>query len=217
MTKQKYEMKTERSLKMGDDKMLQLSDMHFAPYMQLATGLIGKARHAGGNMFRHQMDTLAILIDYGYIDSTLLKASIVHDTVEDIPNFDKNLIANADKEGDKVLSLVLEVTRREDEDKRQFLHRILDTGSQRAKVLKCADRISNMISLGYVTDPKFIERYCDETEFFLLPMALEVDFNMYQELINLIMTRRRYLEDGGYFCKTEKRSTPPQKKSEEKQ
>jgi GTP pyrophosphokinase len=30
-------------------------------------------------------------------------------------------------------------------------------------------------------------------------MALEVDFNMYQELISLIMTRRRYLEDGGYF------------------
>lgn len=216
MAKQKYEMKIERSLKMGNDKMLQLSDMHFAPYMQLATGLIGKARHAGGNMFRHQMDTLAILIDYGYIDSTLLKASIVHDTVEDIPGFDKNLIANADEEGDKVLDLVLEVTRREDEDKRQFLHRILDTGSQRAKVLKCADRISNMISLGYVTDPKFIERYCDETEFFLLPMALEVDFNMYQELINLIMTRRRYLEDGGYFCKTEKLSTPPKKPFEER-
>ena len=63
--------------------------------MQLATSLIGKARHAGGNMFRHQMDTLAILIDYGYIDSVLLKASIVHDTVEDIPDFDKNQIINA--------------------------------------------------------------------------------------------------------------------------
>ncbi|MBP3741593.1 MAG: hypothetical protein K5786_03680 [Treponema sp.] len=179
--------------------MQQLGDIRLAPYMQLATGLIGKARHAGGNMFRHQMDTLAILIDYGYIDAVLLKASVVHDTVEDIEGFDKNLIINADSDGQKVLDLVLEVTRREDEDKRQFLHRILDTGSQQAKVLKCADRISNMISLGYVTDPKFIERYCDETEYFLLPMALEVDFNMYQELISLIMTRRRYLEDGGYF------------------
>jgi len=169
--------------------------------------LIGKARHAGGNMFRHQMDTLAILIDYGYIDSVLLKASVVHDTVEDIPDFDKNLIINADPEGEEVLNLVLEVTRREDEDKKQFLHRILDTGSQRAKVLKCADRISNMISLGYVTDPKFIERYCDETEYFLLPMALEIDYNMYQELIGLIMTRRRYLEDGGYFDNRHKESS----------
>ena len=56
-----------------------------------------------------------------------------------------------------------------------------------------------MISLGFVTDPKFIERYCDETEFFILPIAIEVDFNMYQELINLIITRRKYLEDSGYI------------------
>ena len=207
MQKQKYEMKAERSSKMDAQHMQQLSDMRLAPYMQLATGLIGKARHAGGNMFRHQMDTLAILIDYGYIDSVLLKASVVHDTVEDIPDFDRNLIVNADPEGEDVLKLVLEVTRREDEDKKQFLRRILDTGSQKAKILKCADRISNMISLGYVTDPKFIERYCDETEFFLLPMALEIDFNMYQELIGLIMTRRRYLEDGGYFDNRHKESS----------
>ena len=208
MAKQKYEMKIERSLKMNDKDMSQLSDMHLAPYMQLATNLIGKARHAGGNMFRHQMDTLAILIDYGYIDSVLLKAATIHDTVEDIPDFDKNLILQADpEEGQAVLDLVLEVTRRENEDKRQFLLRILNTGSQKAKVLKCADRISNMISLGYVTDPKFIERYCDETEFFLLPMSIEVDFNMYQELINLILTRRRYLEDGGYFDNRNKESS----------
>ena len=200
-------MKIDRPQNMNEQQMLELSNIHFAPYIQLATALIGKARHAGGNMFRHQMDTLAILIDYGYIDSVLLKASIIHDTVEDIPGFDTNLIINADSEGKEVLDLVLEVTRREDENKRQFLHRILDTGSQKAKILKCADRISNMISLGYVTDPEFIERYCDETEYFLLPMAIQVDFNMYQELITLIMTRRRYLEDGGYFDTRTKESS----------
>ena len=202
-----YEMKIERSLRMDDLNMNQLGKMRIAPYMQLATALIGKARHAGGNMFRHQMDTLAILIDYGYIDSVLLKASVVHDTVEDIEDFDRNLIVKADKEGQAVLDLVLEVTRREDEDKKQFLKRILRSGSPKAKILKCADRISNMISLGYVTDPKFIERYCDETEYFLLPMALEVDYNMYQELIELIRTRRRYLEDGGYFDTRKKESS----------
>lgn len=207
MTKRKYEMKVERSQKMEEQQMQQLRDMSLAPYMQLATGLIGKKRHAGGNMFRHQMDTLAILIDYGYIDSVLLKASVVHDTVEDIPEFDKNLIISADEEGSDVLEIVMEVTRRQGEDKRAFLRRILDYGSQKAKVLKCADRISNMISLGYVTDPTFIERYCDETEFFLLPMALEVDYNMYQELISLLLTRRRYLEDGGYFDNRKKESS----------
>ena len=207
MAKPHYEMKTEKSTHMDLKQMQQLADISLAPYMQIATGLIGKSRHAGGNMFRHQMDTLAILIDYGYIDSVLLKASIIHDTVEDIKGFDQNTIVNVDEEGEEVLKLVLEVTRKETETKEEFLHRILDTGSQKAKVLKCADRISNMISLGFVTDPKFIERYCDETEYFILPMSIEVDFNMYQELIDLIITRRRYLEDGGYFDTRTKKSS----------
>ena len=137
----------------------------------------------------------------------MLKASIIHDTIEDVPGFIPDLITNADEDGPAVLNLVREVTRKEEESKKEFLCRILNEGSQQAKILKSADRISNMISLGYVTDPTFIERYCDETEYFLLPMAIQVDFNMYQELINLIMTRRRYLEDGGYFDTRSKPTT----------
>lgn len=201
MAKRLYSMQTEKPLKMDNEHMLQLKNILLAPYMQLATELIGKARHAGGNMFRHQMDTMSILIDYGYIDSVLLKASCVHDTVEDIPGFDKNRIVNVDSDGSAVLELVLEVTRKENETKAEFLQRIITTGSQKAKILKCADRISNMISLGFVTDSKFIERYCDETEFYILPMAIEIDYNMYQELINLIITRRKYLEDFGFIGK----------------
>jgi len=199
--KNHYEMKQEKPDSMDTQQMLQLKSIFLAPYMQLSTALIGKARHAGGNMFRHQIDTLAILIDYGYIDSVLLKASCVHDTIEDIPDFDSNLIINCDSEGPEVYKLVLEVTKQQGEPKNDFLRRIINEGSQKAKILKCADRISNMISLGFVTDPKFIERYCDETEFFILPIALEVDYNMYQELINLIITRRKYLEDSGYIEK----------------
>lgn len=197
----KYEMATEKPSTMDTDRMLQLSNIAFAPYIQLSTMLIGKQRHAGGNMFRHQIDTMGILMDYGYIDSVLLKASVVHDTVEDIPDFDEDLILNADSDGKDVLSLVLEVTKREGEKKDEFLKRIINLGSQKAKLLKCADRISNMISLGFVTDSKFIERYCNETEFYILPIAIEVDYNMYQELINLIMTRRQYLEQTDYFDK----------------
>ena len=195
----RYEMQVNRSGPMEQKAMLTLRDIYLAPYMQLAPALIGKERRAGGNMFRHQLDTMAILIDYGYIDSVLLKASCIHDVVEDIPGFDTNNIINVDEEGEDVYRLVLEVTRRKEEDKPAFLRRIINEGSQKAKILKTADRISNMISLGYVTDPKFIERYCDETEFFILPIALEVDYNMYQELISLVMTRRKYLEDSGYI------------------
>ena len=195
-----FEMATEKP-SMDADRMRKLQNISAAPYMQIATNLIGKARFAGGNMFRHQIDTMGILIDYGYIDSVLLKASCCHDVIEDIPGFNPDLIKNADEEGQQVLDLVMEVTKKQGETKPEFLKRILNTGSHKAKVLKCADRISNMISLGFVTSSEFIERYCDETEYYILPIAIEVDYNMYQELIGLIMTRRQYLEDSDYYDK----------------
>lgn len=184
---------------MDYQQMLVLKGIYLAPYMQLSTALIGKSRHAGGNMFRHQIDTMGILIDYGYLDSVLLKASVIHDLVEDIPDFNRNLILEIDSESGQVYDLVMEVTKREGELKSNFLKRIIEKGSHNAKVLKCADRISNMISLGFVTESAFIERYCDETEFFIMPMALEVNHDMYKELIALVMTRRKYLEDTGYL------------------
>ena len=188
---------------MDSEHMLQLKGISLAPYMQLSTALIGKARFAGGNMFRHQMDTMGILIDYGYIDSVLLKAACVHDLVEDVPDYDVNLIRNADEEGEEVLKLVLEVTKQKGQLKGDYLRGIIKNGSHKAKVLKCADRISNMISLGFVTSAEFIERYCDETEYFIFPIALAVDYNMYQELIALVASRRQYLEDSGYFDRKE--------------
>ena len=186
-------------MQMKDQDMLHLKGIYLAPYMQLATALIGKRRHSGGNMFRHQIDTMGILIDYGYIDSVLLKAAVIHDVVEDIPDFNRNLILEIDSESGLVYDLVMEVSKKEGQSKIDFLRGIIEHGSMRAKILKCADRISNMISMGFVTDPAFIERYCDETEYFIFPLSLEVDFRMYQELIELVMTRRRYLEDSGYL------------------
>ncbi len=204
MGKHKQEMHVDKPERMDNESMMELKKIALAPYMQLATDLIGKARHAGGNMFRHQMDTLTILIDYGYINAVLLKASVIHDVVEDIPGFDVNRIINCDSDGEAVYKLVLEVTKKEGQLKSDYLQHIIAGGSQNAKLLKCADRISNMTSLGFVTDEAFIERYCDETEYYILPIALEVDYNMYQELIDLIITRRKYLEECGYIERKKK-------------
>ena len=172
-----------------------LKGMYLAPYIHLATSLRGKARHAGGNMFRHQIDTMATLIDYGYIDSILLKASIIHDVLEDVPDFNVNELLSIDSESPAVYELVMEVTRRPKQPKPDYLKQIVHTGSQRAKVLKCADRISNMISLGFVNDPQFIERYCEETEIYVFPIALDVNFAMYSELLYLVLSRQQYLSD----------------------
>ncbi len=172
-----------------------LKGIYLAPYIQLATVLRGKARHAGGNMFRHQMDTFGTLIDYGYNDSVLLKASLIHDVLEDVPGFNVNKLLCIDSESGEVYKLVMEVTKGSGQDKEEYLRRVGKQGSPKAKILKCADRISNMISLGFVNNPHFIERYCDETEIYIFPIALNVNYEMYKELLNLVMSRRKYLAD----------------------
>jgi (p)ppGpp synthase/HD superfamily hydrolase len=178
---------------MTTDEMLMLKGTHLAPYIQLATALIGKVREGGGNMFRHQLDTMATLIDYGYLDSVILKASIVHDVLEDIPGFNHNLLLAIDYESPAVYELVLEVTRYPKETKAAFLTRIRESGSRNAKVLKVADRISNMISLGFVVNTEFISRYTEETVQFVLPIALDVDMAMHGELQSLVESRRNYV------------------------
>jgi (p)ppGpp synthase/HD superfamily hydrolase len=178
---------------MTTEEMLRLKSTFMAPYMQLATALIGKTREGGGNMFRHQLDTMATLIDYGYIDSILLKASIVHDLIEDVPEFNRNLLLQVDFESPAVYDLVMEVTRSPNETKPEFLTRVFEAGSHRAKVLKVADRISNMISLGFVNDYNFIGRYTEETVRYIYPIAEEVDKAMLSELNSLVISRRKYL------------------------
>ena len=180
---------------MTTEEMLRLRETRIAPYIQLATALIGKTRAGGGNMFRHQLDTMAILVDYGYIDSVLLKASIVHDLLEDLPDFNHNLLISIDYESHQVYELVREVTRSPDESKAEFLTRVFEHGSRSAKILKVADRISNMITLGFVNNMEFVSRYATETERYIFPIAKMVDGSMLHELQSLVESRRKYAAD----------------------
>ncbi|MCB1874286.1 MAG: hypothetical protein KDI49_20160, partial [Gammaproteobacteria bacterium] len=103
-------------------------------------------------------------------------------------------IRRTDSEGNQVVDLVLEVTRRKEETKAQYLQRVLETGSVRAKILKCADRISNLTDLHRDTHPNHkITDYLAQTEQFILPMAREVNANMVIELTDLIAKRRKIL------------------------
>ena len=192
-------MTIEEMMRLTTEEMHHLRETHLAPYIQLATALIGKSRMSGGNMFRHQIDTMAILIDYSCLDTVLLKASIVHDILEDIPDFNHNLLLSIDYESHEVYALVREVTRTADETKPEFLARILNSGSHNAKILKVADRISNMISLGFVNDMDFVSRHTNETEQYIFPIAERVNGYMLMELRSLVESRRKYFQE---FAKT---------------
>ena len=182
-----------------------LKNLVLAPYIFKAMALIGVSRKVGGNQFRHAFSTLGILLDYKYFhDSVLLKASVIHDLLEDVPETQVDEIRNTDFEGNAVVDLVLEVTRRSDETKLQYMQRVLETGSYRAKILKCADRISNLTDLHRDTHPDHkITDYLAQTEQFILPMAREVNADMVIELTDLVDKRRKILRrmmgssDGG--------------------
>jgi len=187
---------------MESDWIRQLAGMTLAPYIGKARALIGVPRISGGNMFRHQMMTLTILLDYLVIDSVLLKTSVIHDIAEDalgMPGVSRDDITGIDSDGEQVYELVLELTRRVDsqgnkEPKPQFLKRIMETGSERAKILKLADRISNLISLGYVHDRAFVERTLSETRDYILPYSVAINPDMDRELRDLILSRERNLQ-----------------------
>jgi GTP pyrophosphokinase len=183
-----------------DDFEQSLRDLTLAPYIVKAMALIGVRRRSGSNMFRHQLSTLAILLDYKIVDPVLLKASVIHDLFEnaaDMPGVTEGEIVRIDADGPAVFSLVMEVTIRTvdgvREPKTEYLSRIMQRGSTRAQLLKLADRISNITALGYVHDAGFVRRYLMETRAQILPYAERINANMFRELSDLIENRERWL------------------------
>ena len=175
-----------------------LRDLTLAPYIVKAMALIGVRRRSGSNMFRHQLATMAILLDYKITDPVLLKASVIHDIFEDaptMPGVTEYEIAGIDADGRAVYDLVMEVTIRTidgaREPKSTYLSRVMQHGSPRARLLKLADRISNITALGFVHDRAFVNRYLDETRAFVLPHAEDVSPDMFRELSDLIDSRER--------------------------
>jgi (p)ppGpp synthase/HD superfamily hydrolase len=178
------------------DETEKLKNLVLAPYIVKATALIGKKRGVGGNQFRHAMATMAILLDYKLFDDyVLLKASVIHDLLEDVPETNEFEIRIIDGQADQVLELVKEVTRPEWMTKADYLERILEHGSWNAKLLKCADRISNLTDLHRDThsDQKITD-YLDQTEKYVIPMARQVNQDMVIELTDLVKRRRQLVK-----------------------
>ena len=124
----------------------------------------------------------------------LLKASLLHDLLEDLPETQVDEIRWIDSDGTAVVELVLEVTKRREETKSEYLRRVLETGSDNAMILKCADRISNLTDLHRdIQTEERISGYLDQTEKYVLPMARKVNADMLIELTDLIAKRRRIL------------------------
>jgi (p)ppGpp synthase/HD superfamily hydrolase len=183
-----------------DDVERSLGSITLAPYIVKAMALIGVRRRGGSNMFRHQIGTLGILLDYKILDPVILKAAVIHDLFEDaraMPGVSQEEITRIDSDGPAVYALVMELTIRMidgvREPKSEYLQRVMQTGSGRATVLKLADRISNLTALGFVHDQAFVERYLEETRTWILPWAGAVNADMFRELSDLVENRQQML------------------------
>lgn len=183
---------------MIDQKMQSLSGLILAPWIQKATALKCKKRKTGGNQFRHAMATMSILIDYDFIDPVLLKASLIHDLFEDFAEAANEAeLRKLDKDGNAVVDLVFEVTKKEGEEKSVFLNRILTTGTEKAKILKIADRISNLTDLHLdIIFEKKMELYLADTEKYVIPMAIAVNNKDFiHELSDLVRIRKLFIKE----------------------
>jgi GTP pyrophosphokinase len=185
----------------GQNLERSLADITLAPYIVKAMALIGRCGKSGGNLFRHQILTMGVLLDYKYDDAVLLKAAVIHDLFEEasgMPGVSKEEIVAVDQDGPAVYDLVMEVTVRFREGKREpkseYLTRVMRKGSERARILKLADRISNLMNLGFVHDPEFVKRVVSETKQYILPHAEQVNADMHREISDLVKDRERKLE-----------------------
>ena len=194
---------------MENTEMYALRNMELAPWIQKASALIEHHRKVGGNQFRHCLATMTILMDYHLIDSVLLKTAIVHDLLEDSTNVSRQELINLDSDGPEVLELVLELSRdKKTQSKIEYLEKLSMQGSSKAKIVKLADRISNLTDLHlFVFSKDDAEAYIQQTEEYILPMVSslineeipaeqkKMVVEMGKELHDLIVIRRMYVQE----------------------
>lgn len=180
---------------MSEEEKRKLRNMVLTPWIDKATALIGVPRKVGGNQFRHVMGVFSILIDYKYFgNAILLKASIIHDLLEDVKNTDIDGLYAIDSDAEEVVKLVLEVTQTKSETKEEYLQRLLDHCSPNSFVLKAADRIQNLTDLHLdVFPPEKVANYLNQTVRYILPMVENLNPDMHLELTHLIEKRRNLL------------------------
>lgn len=179
---------------MTHEHVSKLKEIVLAPYIREAYVLSEYDRRVGGNMFRHSLATMTILLDYHYIDPVLLKTAIVHDLFEDVPETDRDHIKQLDSDGPTVVKLALEVTKREGETKMDYLHRVFEQESNEARIIKLADRISNLTDLHrFIFRKSDIKRYISETEY-IIQVGHKTNPRMNRELEVLLEVRKKMVQ-----------------------
>jgi (p)ppGpp synthase/HD superfamily hydrolase len=143
----------------------------------------GQFRKFGNKPYiSHPADVANLVQKYGGNTDMIISAWL-HDTVEDVGISFEEI---KEKFGDKVASIVKELTNPADLDKSQkgkYLADKMSTMSSDALTIKLADRLSNVSDFKNAS-PKFVQKYAPETRFILNSLEDgERPLNRQQELI----------------------------------
>ena len=152
----------------------------------------GQKRSSGEDYFVHPCAVVEILADYGFDSSTLI-AAFLHDVLEDTAVTPEELAAEF---GQEILELVQGVTKldklqfhnREDAQAENFRKFFMAMAKDlRVIIIKLADRLHNMRSLGYVPAEKQ-QRVARETLDIYAPLAGRLGISFFKcELEDLAM------------------------------
>ncbi len=124
-------------------------------------------RKNGSPYIMHPLAVCYILIIHGVADDCLLAAALLHDVIEDcgISGEELGILFPP-----AVVRLVMLVSKEKGEPAAIVFGRI--AADMRAVLLKLADRVDNFRDASVVFTPERLDEYVQETEEYVLPMAL---------------------------------------------
>lgn len=136
----------------------------------------GKVRESGERYFEHLRAVALILILYLRVrDANVIAAALLHDLLEDVDDWDQDLIALSFNT--KVSELVFWVTKDDckiyggdKEERNRDYHRKLGIAVREAIIIKLVDRLHNIITL-WASDKEKQRRKVRETQDFYIPLA----------------------------------------------
>lgn len=144
------------------------------------THRVQKPRDGGERYFEHCRRVVVQILDWGYCDAQALIIGLLHDCEEDgflapdaIRVFFGDEIADAVSTLSKTVPVYDRITRRIIHREKKSLDvyfAAVAAADWRVRVVKCADRIDNLSSMG-VWKEKRQQRYTRETEMYIMPIA----------------------------------------------
>ena len=129
----------------------------------------GFCRYDGSDYYMHCVDVTNFLLAYGVTDQETITASLLHDVVEDLPDYTCELIARLFSENAARYVALVSKKKNLDYHDHQVLQNYLDLIAEdpHAALIKTADRMHNMYSLEDATMEKRYRKALETEEFFI--------------------------------------------------